>query len=233
MNNPLVKLSDIYKTYNTGKVSYEALKAINLEIATGEYVAILGPSGSGKSTLMQIIGCLSTPTSGSYLLGGKEIGKLTGNDLARIRNRTVGFVFQSFNLLAQLTVLENVALPLFYRGISLSEQSRMAAEILEKLGLTPFLKHRANELSGGQQQRVAIARALVTSPDIILADEPTGNLDSKSGADVIALLAELSLAGKTVITVTHDVKLAEHAKRIVYIYDGKIKDGDYKINDVV
>ena len=233
MNSPLVKLSDIYKTYNTGKVSYEALKAINLEIATGEYVAILGPSGSGKSTLMQIIGCLSTPTSGSYLLGGKEIGMLTGNDLARIRNRTVGFVFQSFNLLAQLTVLENVALPLFYRGISLGERSKMAAEILEKLGLTPFLKHRANELSGGQQQRVAIARALVTNPDIILADEPTGNLDSKSGADVIALLAELSLAGKTVITVTHDVKLAEHAKRIVYIYDGKIQDGNYKIDEVV
>lgn len=233
MNNPLVKLSDIYKTYNTGKVSYEALKEIDLEITAGEYVAILGPSGSGKSTLMQIIGCLSTPTSGSYLLDGKEIAKLTSNDLARIRNRTVGFVFQNFNLLAQLTVLENVALPLFYRGINLGERSKMAAEILEKLGLTPYLKHHANELSGGQQQRVAIARALVTSPDIILADEPTGNLDSKSGADVIAVLAELSLAGKTVITVTHDVKLAEHAKRIVYIYDGKIKDGDYKIDEVV
>lgn len=233
MNEPLVKLRDIYKTYNTGKVSYEALKAIDLDIAPGEYAAILGPSGSGKSTLMQIIGCLSTPTSGSYSLAGKEIGKLTGNDLAKIRNHTIGFVFQSFNLLAQLTVLENVALPLFYRGVSLHKRNALAVEILEKLGLTPYLAHCSNELSGGQQQRVAIARALVTSPEIILADEPTGNLDSKSGSDVIELLSQLAVAGKTVITVTHDVKLAAKAKRIIYIYDGKIKDGNYKVTDVV
>ena len=233
MSNSLVKLRGICKTYQTGKVSYTALKAIDLDIMSGEYVAILGPSGSGKSTLMQIIGCLSTPTVGSYLLDGKEVGKLTENALAKIRNRKIGFVFQNFNLLAQLTVLENVALPLFYRGVNFNERNKIATEILEKLGLSPYLKHGANELSGGQQQRVAIARALVTDPEIILADEPTGNLDSQSGADVIALLAELSLAGKTVITVTHDMKLAEHAKRIIYIYDGKIKIGDNKLDGIV
>jgi len=232
MNN-LVNLRGIGKTYHMGKIGYEALKEIDLDIAAGEYVAILGPSGSGKSTLMQIIGCLSTPTVGSYLLNGEEVGRLGENALARVRNRTVGFVFQNFNLLSQLTVLENVALPLFYRGVGFVERNKSATEILEKLGLTPYLKHGANELSGGQQQRVAIARALVTNPEIILADEPTGNLDSNSGADVIAILAELSRAGKTVITVTHDVKLAEHAKRVVYIYDGKIKVGNDKLEKVI
>jgi putative ABC transport system ATP-binding protein len=224
MSDTLVKLRDIGKTYTTGKVNYEALRDVNLEIRAGEYVAILGPSGSGKSTLMQIIGCLATPTRGSYLLAGKEIAKLSGDELARIRNCTIGFIFQSFNLLAQLTVLENVALPLFYRGIALHKRQQVAMAVLEKLGLDSHAEHNANELSGGQQQRVAIARALVIEPEIILADEPTGNLDSKSGAEVIALLSQLNGAGKTIITVTHDIKLAEQAKRIIYIYDGRIKN---------
>jgi len=219
----LIKLSGIGKTYNTGKINFAALCDVNLEIATGECVAILGPSGSGKSTLMQIIGCLATPSTGSYLLHGKEVAKLSSDALAKVRNRVVGFVFQNFNLLTQLTVLENVALPLFYRGVGIREREEKAMAVLEKLGLDAHIQHNANELYGGQQQRVAIARALVTEPEIILADEPTGNLDSKSGAEVIELLSQLNLAGKTVITVTHDIKLAQKARRIVYIYDGKIK----------
>lgn len=219
---PLVQLQNIYKTYNTGKISFEALKNINLNIDHGELVAILGPSGSGKSTLMQIIGCLSTPTSGSYLLNGKEVSQLTRNELARVRNENIGFVFQNFNLLSQLTVLENVALPLVYRGTSLSERNKLAEELLKKLGLDTHLKHHSNELSGGQQQRVAIARSLVTNPDMILADEPTGNLDTKSGNDVINLLKEFSEQKKTVVIVTHDLELAKQAKRIIYIRDGKI-----------
>lgn len=219
---PLVQLQNIYKTYNTGKISFEALKNINLNIDHGELVAILGPSGSGKSTLMQIIGCLSTPTSGSYLLNGKEVSQLTRNELARVRNENIGFVFQNFNLLSQLTVLENVALPLVYRGTSLSDRNKLAEELLKKLGLDTHLKHHSNELSGGQQQRVAIARSLVTNPDMILADEPTGNLDTKSGNDVINLLKEFSEQKKTVVIVTHDLELAKQAKRIIYIRDGKI-----------
>lgn len=222
MNDDLVILKNISKTYHTGAVSFEALKNINLTIKRGEYVAILGPSGSGKSTLMQIIGCLSTPTAGSYLLAGKEVSQLTRNELAKIRNKTIGFVFQKFNLLAQLTVLDNVALPLLYSGIKTTERSKRAQVILEQLGLGTHLQHKSNELSGGQQQRVAIARALVTNPEIILADEPTGNLDSKAGNEVINLFEQFSAQGKTVIMVTHDMNFAKHAKRIVQIYDGKI-----------
>lgn len=218
----LIELQNICKTYSTEAIQFEALKDINLNIKHGEYVAILGPSGSGKSTLMQIIGCLSTPTSGSYFLNGEEVSDLSGNQLAKVRNKNIGFVFQSFNLLTQLTVLENVALPLVYRGISLKERNNIAYKILKQLGMETHVEHRANELSGGQQQRVAIARALVTDPDIILADEPTGNLDTKAGQDVIKLLQEFSLQGKTVITVTHDQELAKQAKRVVYICDGKI-----------
>lgn len=218
----LVVLKDVCKTYQTGKVSFEALKHINLNIKHNEYIAILGPSGSGKSTLMQIIGCLSTPSSGSYLLQGKELSKLTRNELAKIRNKTIGFVFQKFNLLAQLTVLDNVALPLLYSGVNIKERNQRAKAILEQLGLGTHLLHKSNELSGGQQQRVAIARALVTNPEIILADEPTGNLDSKAGGEVIELFEKLYREGKTVIMVTHDLNFAKHAKRIVQIYDGKI-----------
>jgi len=226
MNNKsmtsLVQLKNIFKTYVTGKIALDALNNITLDINFGELVAISGPSGSGKSTLMQIIGCLSTPTSGSYLLNGKEVSKLTRNELARIRNENIGFVFQNFNLLSQLTVLENVALPLVYRGVNLIERNKLALNLLERLGLATHLKHHSNELSGGQQQRVAIARALVTNPDIILADEPTGNLDTKSGTDVITLLKQFSEQGKTVIIVTHDLSLAKQAKRIIYIRDGKV-----------
>lgn len=227
MNNdptfPLIKLTDICKTYHTGKVSFVALKNVNLAINHGEYISIIGPSGSGKSTLMQIIGCLSTPTSGSYLLNNKEVSRLTRNKLATIRNQTIGFVFQNFNLLPQLNILENVALPLLYRGMGTNKRMALAREICEKLGLIPYLEHRSNELSGGQQQRVAIARALVTDPDLILADEPTGNLDSKSGGEVIELLEQFLSKGKTVIMVTHDGQLAKRAKRIIQIYDGSIK----------
>jgi putative ABC transport system ATP-binding protein len=223
MSEPLIKLSQIGKTYVSGKVSFEALHHINLEIMRGEYVAILGPSGSGKSTLMQIIGCLSTPTTGSYLLAGKEVSNLSNKDLAKVRNYTVGFVFQKFNLLPQFNIIDNVALPLVYRGMSTQERQQKARTILERLGLSTHLTHNANELSGGQQQRVAIARALVTEPELILADEPTGNLDSKSGADVIQLFGQLNNEGKTIITVTHDLAFAKYAKRIVEIYDGTIK----------
>lgn len=222
MNDNLILLKNVCKTYHTGAVSFEALKNINLQIKRGEYIAILGPSGSGKSTLMQIIGCLSTPTSGSYLLNDKEVSSLTRNELAKIRNKTIGFVFQKFNLLAQLTLLDNVALPLLYAGVGTVERNKRAQEILEQLGLGTHLQHKSNELSGGQQQRVAIARALVTNPDVILADEPTGNLDSKAGGEVIELFQQLFLQGKTVIMVTHDLNFAQHAKRVVQIYDGKI-----------
>lgn len=221
-NDPLIKLVDICKTYHTGKVHFEALKSINLEIERGEYVAILGPSGSGKSTLMQIIGCLLTPTSGDYILSGRNISHLTRNELARVRNKQIGFVFQSFNLLTQAKLLDNVALPLLYQGVNTKQRHEKARELLVKLGLGEHLDHRPNELSGGQQQRVAIARALVNDPDVILADEPTGNLDSKSGADVIELFEKFSTQGKTVILVTHDLSLAERAKRIIRIHDGKV-----------
>jgi putative ABC transport system ATP-binding protein len=221
-DNVVIKLNNICKTYYTGKVSFEALKNINLEIKRGEYVAILGPSGSGKSTLMQVIGCLLTPTSGDYILAGKNVSKLTRNELAKVRNNQIGFVFQSFNLLAQTSLLDNVALPLLYQGISAGERHARAKELLDKLGLGKHLDHLPNELSGGQQQRVAIARALVNNPDVILADEPTGNLDSKSGQDVVSLFEQFAALGKTVILVTHDLKLAERAKRMINIHDGEI-----------
>jgi len=219
---PLIQLQNIAKTYYSDKISFEALKNINLTINHGEYIAILGPSGSGKSTLMQIIGCLSTPTSGSYLLDNKEVSKLTRNELAKIRNQKIGFVFQSFNLLSGTNALDNVALPLVYRGLGPIKRIKKAKEILTTLNLETHLDHKPNELSGGQQQRVAIARALVTDPDVILADEPTGNLDSKSGQDVIEIFEQLSLQGKTIILVTHDLEIAKRAGRIIQIYDGSL-----------
>ena len=222
MNDIIIKLQNIGKTYQTGKISFEALRNINLEIKRGEYVAILGPSGSGKSTLMQIIGCLSTPTTGNYTLAGKEVGGLSSDELAKVRNLYIGFVFQKFNLMPHLTVVDNVALPLVYRGVNDNERTLLAKEILAQLGLSNHFEHRSNELSGGQQQRVAIARALVTNPEVILADEPTGNLDSKSGAEVVNLFNQLNAQGKIVITITHDADLAKHAKRIVEIHDGEI-----------
>lgn len=219
---PLIKMRDIGKIYRTGSLNYEALKHVDLDINYGEYLIILGPSGSGKSTFMQILGCLSTPTSGSYMLAGKEVSSLTRNELAYVRNREIGFIFQSFNLLPQFTILENVALPLIYRGVRFEERTQRAASMLEKLGLATHLEHRANELSGGQQQRVAIARALVTEPDMILADEPTGNLDSKAGVEVMELLKEFSQSGKTVVVITHDSGLTRYASRTVHIRDGML-----------
>jgi putative ABC transport system ATP-binding protein len=225
----LIQLENIYKTYQTGQVRYEALKDVTLTVNYGDFTAIVGPSGSGKSTLIQIIGCLSTPTSGRYLLAGKEVSKLSPNELAKIRNKNVGFVFQNFNLLASLTVLENVALPLVYRGVDFAQRKSKAEEMLAKVDLIRYVKHRANELSGGQQQRVAIARALVTDPDIVLADEPTGNLDSTSGCEIMKLLLDANQRGKTIIIVTHDLDLVKQAQRIIKICDGKIIGGDCRV----
>jgi putative ABC transport system ATP-binding protein len=220
---PLIQLQNICKIFSTGVINFEALKNINLDIKEGEYTAILGPSGSGKSTLMQIIGCLMTPTSGHYLLANKEISELKRNELAKIRNNQIGFVFQSFNLLAQINIVDNVALPLVYQGISINKRTTLAKEMLTKFGLETHFNHRPNELSGGQQQRVAIARALITNPNVVLADEPTGNLDSKSGTDVIEIFEQLSAQGKTVIVITHDLKIAKRMKRIIHIHDGRIE----------
>lgn len=222
INSPLIQLQTIGKTYQTGKISFTALKNINLTINQGEYMAILGPSGSGKTTLMNILGCLDTPTIGSYLLNNKEVAKLNRRELAWVRNHQIGFVFQSFNLLTYASALDNVALPLVYRGINTTKRNQAAYQLLEQLGLSEHVHHKPNELSGGQKQRVAIARALVTEPSVILADEPTGNLDSRSGQEVIAILENLSNAGKTIIIVTHDLQLAKRTRRIIEIQDGEI-----------
>ena len=218
----VIDLRNIHKTYCSGKISFEALKGVDLKVHTGEYMAILGPSGSGKSTLMHIIGCLSTPTKGQYFLNEKEVGHLSRGELASVRSREIGFVFQNFNLLPHMNLVENVALPLVYQGVPTNERIQAAKIVIEKLGLSTHLHHRPNELSGGQQQRVAIARALVTNPSILLADEPTGNLDSHSGEEVIKLFEQFSEEGKTVILVTHDLNIAKRTKRIIHIHDGKI-----------
>jgi len=226
-NSPVIELQNIEKIYDTGHIKFEALKNINLNIYKGEYASILGPSGSGKSTLMQILGCLSTPTSGSYQLDGKEVAHLKRNELADVRNRKIGFVFQSFNLLNQLDIVDNVALPLMYRGTPLSKRQKLAKDLLTQLGLETHFKHHPNELSGGQQQRVAIARALITQPQVILADEPTGNLDTQSGQEVIKLFEQFASAGKTVIIVTHDLTIAKRTKRIIHIQDGQLTEEEF------
>lgn len=224
---PLIQLKNIYKTYDTGQIKFTALKNINLTINAGEYTAILGPSGSGKSTLMQIVGCLSTPSSGSYLLEDKEVAHLNRNELANVRNRKIGFVFQNFNLLNHLDIVDNVALPLVYRGTAIGKRQQLARAILTKLGLQTHFKHKPNELSGGQQQRVAIARALITEPQVILADEPTGNLDTQSGQDVINIFEQFASEGKTVIIVTHDLTIAKRTQRIIHIQDGKLTEEEF------
>ena len=218
----MIRLINISKIYRMGEVVVKALDDVSLTIREREFVAVMGPSGSGKSTLMNIIGCLDVPTSGTYLLNGKEAGRLRDRELAEIRNRNIGFVFQGYNLLQRLTALENVELPLIYRGAGARERHRLSREALERVGLGDRTHHKPNQLSGGQQQRVAIARALVSKPPVILADEPTGNLDSKAGAEILKLLAELNRAGNTVVIITHDQNIAMHAERIVKLRDGKI-----------
>ena len=219
---PIIDMRGIGKVYRSGRLEVDALREVDLEVRDGDFLAIVGPSGSGKSTLMNLLGCLDRPTSGTYRLTGENVAELDDDALARLRNRTIGFVFQSFNLLPRTTALENVAMPLLYAGVSRSERTRRAREALDRLGLSDRMDHQPSELSGGQQQRVAIARALVTEPAILLADEPTGNLDSKSGADVLALLHELNDAGTTVVLITHDADVADAAKRSVHVRDGRL-----------
>ena len=220
--NSIVKLSKINKIYKTGEVSFQALKNINLQVRKGEFIAIIGASGSGKSTLMHIIGLLDKPTSGVYRLDQEPTFNLEENKLAQIRNKKIGFVFQAFNLLSRTSALDNVALPLMYAGIKASEREQLAKKALEQVGLSEKLTSRPNQLSGGQQQRVAIARALVTNPDLLLADEPTGNLDSSSGGEIMRIFKSLHKEGKTIIMITHEKDIARHAKRIIRIKDGEI-----------
>jgi putative ABC transport system ATP-binding protein len=220
--SPLISLERVSRVYAMGHVEVPALDDVSLDIHPGEFVAIVGPSGSGKSTMMNILGCLDRPTHGSYRLAGTPVAELDDDGLAALRSRTIGFVFQSYNLLPRTTALDNVATPLLYQGVGRAERARRATAALERLGLADRMLHEPTELSGGQQQRVAVARALVTEPALILADEPTGNLDSRSGADVLALLHELHGAGRTIVLITHDVDVAGTAQRQIHLRDGRI-----------
>jgi putative ABC transport system ATP-binding protein len=221
---PALQLTDVRKTYRTGSIEVEALRGITLDVNEGDFMALMGPSGSGKSTLMHILGCLDVPTSGDYQLAGERVGDMDEAALAEIRNRRIGFVFQQFNLLPSLNAWRNVELPLTYAGIAPAARKERAMNALERVGLSDRVEHRPGELSGGQQQRVAVARALVTDPAVILADEPTGNLDSVSSADVLGLLTELHEAGRTVILITHEADVATTAQRVVHIRDGLLLD---------
>ncbi|HKA36448.1 MAG TPA: ABC transporter ATP-binding protein [Thermoanaerobaculia bacterium] len=218
----IIEMEGIRKVYDTGKVKVEALKGIDLVVTPGEFVAIVGPSGSGKSTLMNLVGCLDTPTNGRYRLAGEDVSKFGRDDLADVRNRRVGFVFQGFNLLPQISAFENVEMPLVFGGVSPRERKRRVEELLSRVGLGDRMEHKPTELSGGQMQRVAIARALAMKPDVLLADEPTGNLDSSAGGDIMELFSELWKQGGTVVVITHDMTLARRASRIVEIHDGRI-----------
>lgn len=229
MAAPIIQIENMTKTYTLGGEVVHALRGVSLQIEKGDFLAIIGPSGSGKSTFMNMIGCLDRPDSGSYILDGKEIEKMTDNELAAIRNEKIGFVFQNFHLLAKLTALENVELPLLYRGVKAKERQKIAYECLEKVGLKDRAHHLPNQLSGGQQQRVAIARALVGNPPILLADEPTGALDSKTSKEIIQIMKQLNEQGHTIILITHDWEVANEAKRIVRIQDGQLFEerGDF------
>lgn len=219
---PLIHIRNVTKTYDMGAELVHALRSVSVDIEKNEYVAIMGPSGSGKSTLMNIIGCLDTPTSGLYQFAGENVSDMDDNELAEIRNKQIGFVFQTFNLLARSTALHNVELPLIYAGANSVERRQRAEQALIAVGLGDRMTHKPNELSGGQRQRVAIARALVNNPSIILADEPTGNLDSKTGMEIMQLLSDLHLAGNTIILVTHEEDIATHANRVIRLFDGEI-----------
>ena len=221
-SSPIIRMEQIRKVYKTGKVAVEALKGIDLSVQKGEFVAIVGPSGSGKSTLMNLIGCLDTPSDGIYELGGERIANMSRDQLADVRNRRIGFIFQNFNLLPHITAFENVELPMLYGGVARSERQDRTRELLERVGLGDRLDHKPTELSGGQMQRVAIARALSMQPDILLADEPTGNLDTSSGTDIMGVFEELWKTGRTLVIITHDMALARRAGRVVEIRDGKI-----------
>ena len=223
MSRALISLYNIRKTYVLGAQTVHALKKIDLDIQRGEFVALMGPSGSGKSTLMNVIGCLDTPSQGEYWLNDKEVSKMSDVDLSKVRNDEIGFVFQTFNLLTRLTALDNVALPLVYAGIPLKERNERAAETLNKVGLGDRFHHKPNELSGGQRQRVAVARALINNPSLLLADEPTGNLDTQTSHEIMALFEEIHAAGNTIVLVTHEEDIAKHAKKIVRLRDGLIE----------
>jgi putative ABC transport system ATP-binding protein len=223
---PLIHLENITKVYDSGENEVQALRGVDAGIDGGDFVSIIGPSGSGKSTLMHILGCLDSPTSGEYWLDGEDVASLSARALARIRNQKIGFVFQTFNLLPRATILKNVELPLLYAGLRSGERRERALEALKRVGLDKRAKHRPNELSGGQRQRVAIARALVNNPSLILADEPTGNLDTKTGSDIINIFEELSASGQTIVIVTHDPAIAARTRRRIKIVDGVIVDGD-------
>lgn len=229
----MIKLEGLYKTYKIGTIEVEALKDVNLIIDNEEFVSIMGPSGSGKSTLMNVLGCLDRPTKGKYSLNGVSVEGLNEMELAAIRNKKIGFVFQSFNLLSRTTALKNVELPMVYAGVSAKERRKNALEALEKVGLAERVNHKPNELSGGQKQRVAIARALVNNPAIILADEPTGNLDTKSGEEIMGIFQNLNREGVTIILVTHEDDIAQHSKRIVYFRDGNLIEDRPVENQVI
>lgn len=228
----VIHLDNITRHYKVGTVVVKALQGVTISVKRNEFVALMGPSGSGKSTLMNLIGCLDTPTSGKYTLSGQDVSGMNDNELAEIRNKEIGFVFQTFNLLPRATALENVSLPQVYAGISKKAREQRAVEVLEQVDLANRMDHRPNELSGGQKQRVAVARALVNSPSILLADEPTGNLDSKTSIEIMSLLEKLHENGNTIILVTHEEDIAKHAHRIIRLIDGKV-DSDYLNKDII